>query len=287
MTNSVALPVRRTWRLPAFIINDWGGRIGSLLLLFEIFVAVFGPLVAPHGSNDTIGVPGQAPSSTYLLGLDFLGRDVLSRTLDGGLSTILLGAAATVATYLIGVTTGLIAGYSRSLLDPLLMRSVDLLISFPALLVMLLFVTAFGGGPTVLISAVVVVLFPGVTRIVRTATLEVATRSYVEAAVSRGEKTGSILRREILPNISGAIIADLGVRFAWSIILIASVNYLGLGLQPPSANWGLMISENQVIISTNPLSLLVPAGMLGILVISVNLLGDAYARQLGRSRPDT
>lgn len=280
----VTLPDRRRVRLPAFVFKDWGGRIGLVLMLFEILVGVFGPLVAPHGGNDTIGIPGQAPSSAYLLGLDFLGRDVLSRTLDGGLSTVLLAVTATTATYLIGVATGMIAGYSRSLLDPILMRTVDLMISFPALLVMLLFVTAFGGGPVVLVAAVVIVLFPGVTRIVRTATLEISTRSYVEAAVARGEKMDSILRREILPNISGSIIADLGVRFAWSVILIASVNYLGLGLQPPSANWGLMISENQVIISTNPLSLLVPAGMLGILVISVNLLGDAYARQTGRSR---
>ncbi len=107
-----------------------------------------------------------------------------------------------------------------------MMRTVDILISFPALLVMLLFVTAFGGAAAILVTAVVLVLFPGVTRIVRTATLEISTRSYVEAAVARCESTYSILRREILPNIAGPIIVDVGIRFAWSIILIASVNII-------------------------------------------------------------
>jgi peptide/nickel transport system permease protein len=148
---------------------------------------------------------------------------------------------------------------------------------------MLLFVTAFGGGRGVLIGAAAIVLFPGVARIVRTATLEVSTRGYVEAAVARGERTSNILRREILPNITPSIVADLGIRFSWSIILIASVNYLGLGLRPPTADWGLMVSENREIISTNPLALLAPAAILALLIIAVNLVGDAYVRQRGRS----
>jgi peptide/nickel transport system permease protein len=269
-----------------FILRDWGGRIGFVLLFIVAFISFWGPVLAPHGGNETIGLPGQAPTGSFLFGLDFLGRDVLSRTLDGGFSTVSLGVIATLLTYFVGMTTGLVAGYTRSVIDPILMRTVDLFISFPALLIMLLFVTAFGGGPVILVFAVVLVLFPGVSRIVRTATLEVSTRGYVEAAVARGERTPSILRREILPNISSPIIADVGIRFSWSIILIASVNYLGLGLQPPSANWGLMISENQVVSSSNPLALLAPAALLGLLVISVNLIGDAFARQLGQSGLD-
>jgi ABC-type dipeptide/oligopeptide/nickel transport system permease subunit len=163
------------------------------------------------------------------------------------------------------------------------MRIVDVFLSFPALLVMLLFVTAFGGGPGVLVGAAVIVLFPGVARIVRTATLEASTKGYVEAAVARGERTANVLRREILPNIAPSIVADLGIRFSWSIILIASVNYLGLGLRPPTADWGLMVSENREIISTNPLALLAPAAILALLIIAVNLVGDAYVRQRARS----
>jgi ABC-type dipeptide/oligopeptide/nickel transport system permease subunit len=163
------------------------------------------------------------------------------------------------------------------------MRVVDVALSFPALLVMLLFVTAWGGGPGVLVAAAALVLFPGVARIVRTATLEIATKGYVEAAVARGERTPAILRREILPNIVGPIIADLGIRFSWSIILIASVNYLGLGLKPPASDWGLMVSENRVVLPSNPLALLAPAAVLALLIIAVNLTADAYLRHRGRS----
>jgi len=265
------------------VTSDWGGRIGLTLLVLIVLSAILGPLFAPHGTTVPVGIPGEASSGNAIFGLDFLGRDVLSRVLGGGRSTLLLAAAATGLTYLVGVTIGLIAGYVRSIADPVLMRTVDILLSFPALLVMLLFVTAFGGGRGVLVGAAALVLFPGVARIVRTATLEVSTRGYVEAAIARGERTSAVLTREILPNILTPIVADLGIRFSWSIILIASVNYLGLGLKPPTADWGLMISENREIISTNPMALLGPALILAILIIAVNLTGDAYLRQRGRS----
>jgi len=257
--------------------------VGVVLLVLLVGVAIFGPLLAPHSSIQTIGVPAKPPDGSSPLGTDFLGRDVLSRVLCGGRSTLFLGGAATLLTYLLGTSVGLIAGYVRTAVDPLLMRSVDVLLAFPALLLMLLFVTAFGGSAAVLVGGVALVLFPGVARIVRTATLEISTRGYVEAAVARGETTLAILRREVFPNVLGPIVADLGVRFGWSIILIASVNYLGLGLQPPTADWGLMISENRDIISGNPAALLAPAAMLALLVISVNLVGDALVRRLGTS----
>jgi len=272
-------PRARRLPLPRGVASDWGGRIGLALLAALILLALLGPAFAPHSPIVPIGIPGVGPSGSAPLGLDFLGRDVLSRVLNGGRSTLLLGGAATALTYLVGVTIGLIAGYSRSIVDPLLMRTVDVFLSFPALLVMLLFVTAFGGGPGVLVGAAVLVLFPGVARIVRTATLEVSTKGYVEAAVARGESTADVLRREILPNMTAPIVADLGIRFSWSIILIASVNYLGLGLKPPTADWGLMVSENREIISSDPLALLVPAIILALLIIAVNLVGDAYVRQ--------
>jgi ABC-type dipeptide/oligopeptide/nickel transport system permease subunit len=281
---AVSLPFsRRRPRLPRAVTADWGGRIGSVLLALIVLLAIFGPLLASHNTTTPIGIPGAGPSGSAPFGLDFLGRDVLSRVLSGGRSTLLLGGAATALTYLVGIAVGLTAGYARSIADALLMRTVDVFLSFPALLVMLLFVTAFGGGRGVLIGAAAIVLFPGVARIVRTATLEISTRGYVEAAVARGERTVSILGREILPNITPAIVADLGIRFSWSIILIASVNYLGLGLRPPTADWGLMVSENREILSSNPLALLAPALILALLIIAVNLVGDAYVRQRARS----
>ncbi len=282
MTGATATKERRRVRWPTAVGGDWGGRIGLVILAVLVLLAIFGPMFAPNNANVTVGIPGQGPTGPYPLGLDFLGRDVLSRVLDGGRSTLLLGGAATALIYLVGVPIGLIAGYSRSLVDPLLMRTVDLFLSIPALLVMLLAVTAFGGDGYVLVLAVVLVLFPGVSRIVRTATLEVSGRGYVESAAARGEKTSAILGREILPNIMPSLVADVGIRFSWSIILIASVNYLGLGLQPPTADWGLMISENRSIISSNPWAVMAPALILAFLIIAVNLIGDSYARRFDR-----
>jgi peptide/nickel transport system permease protein len=256
---------------------------GLVVLMVIVGVALIGPLVAPHPLAQPIGVPGAGPGHGAVLGTDFLGRDVLSRVLHGGLSVIALAVLTVSLTYLIGVAVGMIAGLSRSLVDPILMRSVDVLITFPPLVLLLLLISGAGASFLVLTVGIVLVLFPGVARIVRTATLEVSTTGYVEAATGRGESAFAIMRREILPNIAPPILADLGVRFSGAIILAASVNFLGLGAKPPAANWGLMVAENREIIATNIWSVLVPAVLLALLTISVNLLGDAYSRSLGRS----
>jgi ABC-type dipeptide/oligopeptide/nickel transport system permease subunit len=275
----VKSPRRVRWR----ILADWGVRVGGVLLIAVVFLAFFGPLLSGQSPFLTAGIPGAASGGGHLLGLDFEGRDVLARVLHGGSSTIVLATAATLVIYAAGISVGLLAGYSKSLIDPLLMRGVDVLLSVPSLLVMLLFITGLGSSKPVLVLAAAVVLFPGAARIVRSATLEVSTRGFVEAAIARGEKTFAILRREILPNIIPPIVADMGLRFSWSIILIASVNFLGLGIKPPTPDWGVMISENLVILSSNPWAVISPALMIGVLIIAVNLIGDGVVRQLGTS----
>ncbi len=259
------------------------GRVGLVLLLIAVLICVFGRYFAPYSPTETLGIPGAAPGPGHVLGLDFIGRDVFSRVLYGGRSTLILAGLATVLTYVVGGVIGLVAGSTKSLADPVLMRTVDVLLSVPALLVILLLVTGFGSGSLVLVLATSLVLLPGVARIVRSATLEVFTRAYVEAAIARGEPTRSVLGREVLPNISGVITADLGLRFSWGIILIASVNFLGVGIQPPTPDLGLMVSENRVVIASNPWAILGPSILLGMLIIGVNLVGDAYVRQLDRS----
>lgn len=259
------------------------GRVGVVLFVFTVGLAFFGRYFAPYTPNLTVGSPGTPPSSAHLLGLDFIGRDVLSRVLYGGQSMLLLAGSATLVTYLVATTVGMVAGYSKSLVDPIMMRSVDVLLTMPALLIILLLITGFGDNSLVLIIATSLVLMPGATRIIRSATLGVCTRGYVEAAVARGDSTRQILTREVLPNIGGVITADLGLRFAWGVILIASVNFLGVGIQPPTADWGLMISGTRAIITSNPWGMITAAVLLGMLVISVNLMSDAYNRQRYRS----
>jgi ABC-type dipeptide/oligopeptide/nickel transport system permease subunit len=254
-----------------------------VLLLFIVGLAVFGPLFAPHALDAPIGVPGAAPGHGAPLGTDVLGRDVLSRVLDGGIPVLRVSFITIVLTYLVGATIGMVAGLSRSIIDPLLMRTVDIFLTLPALLLMLLLIAGAGHSEGVLILAIVIVLFPGAARIVRTATMEVSTTGYIEAAIGRGERLPSLMWREVLPNIMPAVIADFGVRFSSAIVLAASVNFLGLGSSPPAANWGLMVAENRQIIGTNVWSVLVPAALLALLTISVNMLGDAYVRRRGHS----
>ena len=257
--------------------------MGLALLSAVLLIALAGPLVAPHDPSTPIGLPGEPPSSGAPLGTDGLGRDVLSRVLHGGLTVIGLGLAAAAFSYLGGLAIGLAAGYSRRMLDAFLMRGMDVLLAFPPLLFALVLVTGAGTSVGVLIVAVGLVQMPGISRIVRAATLEVSVRGYVEAAVARGERVPAILGREILPNITGPVVADFGLRFTYAIIIIASMNFLGLGLTPPAADWGLMVAENRQFISLNLWGVLAPAIMLALLTVSVNLVGDAHVKMLGRS----
>jgi peptide/nickel transport system permease protein len=259
------------------------GLVGAILLALVLLVAVFGPYVAPHPLDQPVGTPFERPSAEAWLGTDFLGRDVLSRVLWGGRSVLALAGLATLLAYAGGLAIGLLAGYTRSLLDPLLMRSVDVLISFPALVFLLVLVTGLGTSKGVLVLGVAIIQMPAIARIVRSATLAQSVRGFVEAAVARGEGTFSILRRELLPNIVSPIAADIGIRFTLAIILVASVNFLNLGLQPPAADWALMISENRAGLTLNPYAVLAPALMIALLTISVNLVGDAVARTQGIS----
>ncbi len=269
-------------RVPRFL-RTVRGTLGLTMLLFVVAVAVLGPLVAPHALDQPIGVPGSPPGPGAPLGTDFLGRDVLSRLLHGGFPVLWLAVVSVIGTYAVGLSVGMLAGLSRSWVDPLLMRAVDVLIVFPPLLLLLVLIAGAGSGTLVLLIGIVTVLFPGVARLVRTATLEVSTTSYIEAAVARGERLPAIMRREILPNIMPVVIADAGVRFLGAIFLVASLNFLGVGAQPPAANWGLMIAENRQVITTNVWAVAAPALMLALLTISVNLIGDAYAHTLDRS----
>lgn len=259
------------------------GVLGLLLVGAVIALAVLGPFFSPHPPDRPIGVPLTGPTSEAPFGTDFLGRDVLSRVLWGGRSVLALAGLATLLAYVGGAAIGLLAGYSRSLVDSLLMRAADVMLSFPALLFLLVLVTGVGTSKTLLVVGVALVQMPLVARIVRTATLEQSVRGFVEAAVARGESTLAVLRREILPNIVAPIMADVGLRFTYSIILVASVNFLGLGLQPPAADWALIISENRSGLTLNPYVIIVPATLIAVLTIGANLVGDAVARSLGVS----
>jgi ABC-type dipeptide/oligopeptide/nickel transport system permease subunit len=265
------------------VLRSWTGRIGVALVLALVVLTVFGPLFAKYSPSQIVGIPYQSPSSRFPLGTDSLGRDVLTRLLYGGRTVIGLAGAATLLAYLAGVTIGLTAGYRRGAADTVLMRAMDVIIAFPPILLLLVLATGAGAKAWVLILGVAITHVPGIARVVRAATLEVAVRGYVEAAAARGERSSFVLGREILPNIGSTILADVGIRLSGSILLVASVNYLGLGLRPPTADWALMISENREALITQPWAVVAPAVAIALLAIGVNLVADAVARGLGTS----
>ena len=259
------------------------GRAGLAGSLFLLALIAIGPFFAPHDPAGIAGIPLQRPNGQFLFGTDALGRDVLSRLLWGGRSIVGLAVLATGLAYVVGASIGLLAGYTKSLVDPLLMRAMDVLLAVPPLLFLLVLATGAGHSVVVLVLGVATVHVPSIARIVRAATQEVAVRGYVEAAVARGERTSSILGREILPNVLGTVLADVGIRLTGSILILASVNFLGLGLQPPRADWALMISENRGGITLQPWAVAAPALLIAALTIAVNLVADAVARSLGTS----
>jgi len=259
------------------------GMLGLTLLVGVITIALLGPLFAPHPPDEPVGIPLVGPGDGLPFGTDFLGRDVLSRVLWGGRSVLLLAGLATFLAYVVGGSAGLFAGYNRRVADGVLMRGADVLLSMPPLILLLVLVTGAGTSKAILVVGVALVQAPLIARVVRAATLEQSVRGFVEAAVARGERTPAILRREILPNIAGSVAADAGLRFTYSILLVASVNFLGLGLQPPAADWALIISENRSGLDLNPYVILVPAALIALLTIGLNLVGDSIARTLGRS----
>lgn len=282
---AVAAEPRRLRRAPALraVTRTWSGRIGLLMTLVVVTLAFVGPYVTSTDPAQTFGIPGAPPSPDHVLGLDTIGRDVLTRLLHGGRSTLALALATTLLIYSLGVPLGLMAGMLGGWIDSVMMRAVDVLLSLPGLLVILLLCTGLGNSRGVIVCATALVLVPGVVRIARTAALEVSTTGYVEAAIARGEPTASMLWREVLPNVRATLIADLGVRFSWAVILIGSINFLGVGLEPPTADWGLMVSENRGVMASDPWSVAGPALVLGVLIVGLNLVGDAYTRSSDHS----
>lgn len=253
-------------------------RIGVVLGAIVTALAVFGPLFAPYAPDDILGQPYASPTSSHLLGLDFVGRDVLSRFLWGGRTSLLLALLGTALGYVLGLSVGLFAAYVRGWLDEVTMRATDVALAFPALVLVLLLVSAFGSNVRLVVVAIAVANAPRIARIVRAAALEVLDLLYVEAARARGERSLYIVSREILPNIRAPLLVDFGLRFTGSILLVAAVSFLGFGLQPPAADWGVMVGENRVGLTLQPWPVVMPVLALALLTIGINLVIDGYGR---------
>jgi peptide/nickel transport system permease protein len=253
-------------------------RIGVGIITLIVAIAVFGPLVAPHTPTEFVAVPNSGPSSRALFGADALGRDVWSRFLHGGLSVLWMSVAATLIGVVLGVCVGLVAAYSRNWVDDVLMRGNDVVLAFPAIVLVLLAVSSFGPKLWLIVIAVGITHAPRVARVIRGAGQEVVERDFVKAAEAVGERRSRIVFGELLPNVTSPLMVEIGLRMTFSIALIAGISFLGLGLQPPAADWGLMINENRLSLSIQPWAVLLPILAIGLLTVGTNLVTDGIAR---------
>jgi peptide/nickel transport system permease protein len=235
-------------------------------------------LFAPHAPNDLVGAPYQAPSGNALLGTDYLGEDVLSRVLWGGRNLLWMAVAAATLALIVGGTVGLAAGYTRSWLDDVLMRTMDVLLALPALILTLVVVSLLGPRLWLIVIAVGWTWIPAVSRLTRSVTLEVVRREHVQAVEAFGISPLRICVGEVLPNIITPLMVDYGMRLTWAIGVIAALSFLGLGVQPPAADWGLMINQNNAGLSLQIWSILTPVLLIGIFGVGVNLITEGIAR---------
>jgi peptide/nickel transport system permease protein len=253
-------------------------RIGVAIVAVVLLVAVCGPLIAPYSPTEFVAVPNSPPSGEALFGADALGRDVWSRFLHGGLSVLWMAAAATMLGVVLGVTVGLVAAYSRNWVDDVLMRGNDVLLAFPQIILALLAVSALGAKLWLIVLIVGLTHAPRVARVIRGAAQEVVERDFVMAAEAVGEKRIRIIFGELLPNVTSPLLVELGLRMTYSIGLVAAISFLGFGLQPPAADWGLMINENRLAITVQAWSVLLPVLAIGLLTVGTNLVTDGIAR---------
>lgn len=270
-----------TERNNTLLTRFWSQRqakIGVALTLLVVLLAFLGPLLLPWATGYTATeFAGRPFQPDGLFGTDNLGRDVWSRFLAGGLNLIILAVLATLVGLVIGITFGMLAAYARGWLDSLIMRTNDVLLAVPQLVFALLAVTVLGPEPWVLVVVIGVTHAPRIARVARAASLDVINEDYIRAAEMYSMPRGAILAREIMPNITGPMAVEAGLRLTYSIGAIASLSFLGLGMQPPAADWGLMINENRIALSLEPAGVLLPVLAIAVLTIGTNLIADSIA----------
>lgn len=255
--------------------------IGTSIFLLFLLVALIGPLIAPYGENQSIVEDAlQPPSARHWFGTDNLGRDVFSRVTLGAREIVALAGLGTLLAAFAGTVIGLLSGYRGGWFDEITMRLFDSFLSLPALLLALLLLGIMGPSQNSVLIVIVIVYTPIVARVVRSVVLSVKAKAFVEAAITQGEPLGRILGREILPSALPALTVEVALRFSYAIFLVASLGFLGVGVQPPNPNWGLMVKEARDNVNQAPWGLYFPAAAISIVVIGVNLMADGIKRVL-------
>ena len=290
-----AVRKRRTRRERIWIVlkkappSAW---FGMIVVLLYCLTALFAPFLAPYGEAQIFPAPYAPWSAEHVFGTDQIGRDILSRMIYGARNTMGIALVTTFLSFLIGGGLGLVAAINRAWLDQLLSRSVDVLMAIPSLIFALMLLSIFGSTVSSLILIIAVLDSTRVFRLTRSVAVNVAVMDYVEAARLRGEGLGWIMRREILPNIMPPLVAEFGLRFCFVFLTIAALSFLGVGIQPPTADWGSMVRENASLIQFAKYDLkagltpLLPAAAIALLTVAVNFIVDWFLHKTSGLRDE-
>ncbi|MEN9063485.1 ABC transporter permease [Ponticoccus litoralis] len=247
---------------------------GIMVIMVYFVVALAAPLLAPYGETSVVGPQFLPWNAEHLLGTDSLGRDTLSRLVYGARNTVGLALATTLLAFLIGTILGLISATAGYTLDRLLSLVVDIVMAIPALILSLVLLSIFGTSVPMLILIIAVVDSTRVYRLTRSVAMNVVVMDYIEAAKLRGEGMGRLIFREILPNITAPLVAEFGLRFCFVFLTISALSFPGLGVQPPTADWGSMVREFASLIAFGDVTPLLPAGAIALLTVAVNFVVD-------------
>ena len=278
------LEKRSTWQ--RFVLDlkksPISARFGLIVIAIYIFIAVFAPWLAPYGESQVFPAPYEPWSKEFIFGTDQIGRDILSRMIYGARNTVGIAVATTALAFFIGGVLGLAAAIAKGWVDQLLSRLVDALMAIPSLIFALVLLSIFGTNIINLIIIIAILDSTRVFRLTRAVSLNVVVMDFVEAARLRGEGLAWIMRREILPNILPPLIAEFGLRFCFVFLTIAALSFLGVGIQPPTADWGSMVRENASLIQFAQydikagLTPLLPAAAIALLTVAVNFVVDWF-----------
>ena len=247
---------------------------GMFVIFTYVIAGIFAPVIAPYGEAEVISSAFAPADENMLLGADQLGRDMFSRLVYGTRNSVGLALTATIMAFVMGAGAGLLAATKGGWFDQFMGRFADVIMSIPSLIFALLMLSIFGPSMPVIIIAVSIIYAPRVFRLTRAVAGNVVVMDYIEAAKLRGEGTGYLIRREILPNSMAPLIAEFGLEFCFVFLLVAGLSFLGLGIQPPTADWGSMVRENATLISFGEITPLIPAAAIALLTVGVNFVVD-------------
>ncbi|TQN32468.1 peptide/nickel transport system permease protein [Haloactinospora alba] len=274
---TTAAPANR----PGLLRTAWSyGRtkVGVLLAGVIVLTAALGPFLSPHSPTEFVAEPYALDAEGALFGTDQLGRDVFSRFLHGGYTLLTISVSSALGGVAAGTVLGIIAGYRGGWADELIMRANDILLAFPQLILALLMMSIIGPKPWMIVLIIGVSHAARVARVGRESTLKVVEQDFVKSAEAIGIPRWRIMLTEILPNITSPLLVELGLRITYSVGVVATLSFLGMGLQPPTADWGLMINENRIAITVQPWAVGLPVAAVAVLTIGANLITDGLSR---------